>query len=185
MSNNTPIILWNKPEGELFCFQAKSEVVYLLNKFNIDENQLINLGISFKDTISQNESENNIVFEDDSSHSSYCDTYTLPIFDYNEYEHIDKQSANFEHTFVNNYILEDLIFDTRWKFPCQSYINISSTFDRLGGREIFIWTVIPIGKEHNIMNLIRKENEMKDTWINNFIKHLRIEELIDKMKLGK
>ena len=160
------MIYWDTPCGELYKFNDKSELVKFLNKTQIhfdvegfSGNDAHGISIRFiPDQQGDPADEFDLLCGDGTYAMEYfevdpsVDNYCLPIHNPNPYSNTDEQCASvIGHYYgVCSVKEEDVILDERWKFPCNAFIWMEHSGDRLGKLEINLFSVFPIGSERTV-----------------------------------
>lgn len=152
-------IYWDTPQGELYNFKDKSELVQFLNKtqihFEVESFSGNNAhGISIK----FNPDDADDIFSDGeyavehqmAKEGEYF--YCLPMHNPNPYCKEEEQYASTIgfHYGVIEVKEEDVTLDSRWEFPCNVFIWIENTADRLGSLTINLFSVWPVGSERTV-----------------------------------
>lgn len=184
-------IFWDAPQGELYNFKDKSELVKFLNKtqlhFDIENfsgNDAHGISIKFLPE------EPDDIFGDGEYSAEYLKAqdgeyfYRLPIHNPNPYSNLDEQYAQVcgFHYGICLIKEEDVILDDRWEFPCNAFIWVGDTCDRMGKLSINLFSVWPVGSERTVESSQIYENERSQKQIERLNYFIELEKLEDERR---
>lgn len=189
---------WDIPQGELYRFNSKEELVYFMNKTQIhsgfdDFNGNDSFGISVRlipdepDCDPEDLELGLVDGEYACEHLTPTEEepfYKLTIHQPNPYSTEEEQYASQYGNHFGTFILkpEDVILDERWVFPCNVFIWLERGADRLGGFEIKLFCVTPVGKERTVQGTQEYEDSVKERQISILNKFIEYENQRDKKK---
>lgn len=177
-------IFWDTPHGELYNFNNKSELVTFLNKtqihFEIESfsgDPTHGISIRF---VPENDDE----FSDGEFAAEYIKAphgesfYGLPIHNPNPYSTLEEQYASVVayHYGICLVKEEDVSLDERWKFPCNVFIWVEQTHDRMGTTNINLFSVWPVGSERTVSESQKYEDEHAEKQIERLNYFIELEE---------
>lgn len=175
-------LFWDLPCGGMVHFNDKEELCTFLNKTQLhwdceyfSNDETFGIGIQYDYEAGEYKVE---------VHEVNNDCYVIPIHQKNWYIDSDKQLAD---TYSQDHYVtvksEDLCLDNRWSFPCNVYIWIEDTFDRMGTVEYKMFHVIPCGKEITIQSYQKEEDEIGVGCVERLEYYCGLENKINHVKL--